>query len=120
MDEENASVPLPDLKLLFNIMTVYIHTKECYICFNDCSCFVKLPCNHEFCENCMYTWFCILKNSSCPSCRLCVVQQEVHQHETVDVIGDLRIPNMLIRRFVILIPCIGLFVVILLVSLPLK
>ena len=119
MDEENASVPLPDLKLLFNIMTVYIHTKECYICFNDCSCFVKLPCNHEFCENCMYTWFCLLKNTSCPSCRSCLVQEE-QQQAIVEIVDNSLITNPIRRYVVLMIPCFGVFLIIILASLPFK
>ena len=120
MDEENICVPLPDLKLLFDINTVYVHNVECDICFDYCMCFVKLPCDHEFCENCMYTWLCLLKNTSCPSCRSCIVQQEQEQQAIVEIVED-SITFPLLRRYVVLmIPCFGLFLIIILASLPFK
>ena len=120
MDKENPSVPLPDLKILFNVITVYVIAQECDICFENCSCFVKLPCNHEFCENCMYTWFCLLKNTSCPSCRSCIVQQEQEEQEIVEIIGNSPITNPIRRYMVLMIPCFGVFLIIILASLPFK
>ncbi len=45
-------------------------TKECYIClkyFTKNKKVRKLPCNHQFCEECLKPW--IKTNYTCPTCK---------------------------------------------------
>ena len=47
--------------------------EECPICKDEFSNKIKLPCNHEFCTDCLYMWTNTRTNSrtkpTCPMCR---------------------------------------------------
>ena len=44
---------------------------SCVICYKklDISCSVVTPCNHLFCNTCIYEWTNVHKKNSCPYCR---------------------------------------------------
>ena len=43
-------------------------THTCAICLDDkTSTFSAIPCKHEFCDKCIFTW--LEKHQTCPLCR---------------------------------------------------
>lgn len=68
--------------------------KECCICYEEyeCSNFVKLDCNHEFCKNCIQTQLKNIKNGkfSCGLCRHNVKYLQVRTNEILEELKNIK------------------------------